>query len=644
MPVHFASVFVSSTGLFMPGEPVGNDELDRYIAPLERRLGAHQAPHPGRERHPVAPLCHRLKTARPCIPLRAMAASGESTSCLVDAPRSALRRSDRPVHRHVGRRRRRARLREHGAGRAARARRCIRAATKVSARLASQRCSTRRARSSSAMRGHALVVDQRVAIAPVQALALRAARLRHRLRLALPALDAVRRRRRVAARARSRARAGRVAAACAGFTSARSAATYPVCMQIGQPARRQRRVVSRLRIGRPRRKRTAPSCCGRTSACCRTCSTLGIHEYVRARAGRAGSIPTQVDHFLCHYSSQKFAPRRRRPDGARPAWRFRASAGTATSTDARQYRRGVDLHHARRTSCASASCKPGQRILCFVPESGRFTVAFMLFEVVKRRCASERHARRRLDRAGRSRRIAPPHDPPPRRQLRTLLTELASIWHDYRSRAWRTPLIRKITTGQLRARRLRWLDGMLDSAGARRQPVDARRVPRTSMHAVRRAGAADPQARRRRAVRLQDPVRRLSPAPAATHAEHRRTARAIPAAKRSMPTCTRWRAQPNPLGLLGAIYIIEGTGQRIIPALLPLLRKQLDLPGRRRSASSHITARTTSSHLARWLTAVEMAIGARPRRRSGRRIVDCRARAPAELYLLQMEHVTDERR
>ena len=32
-------------------------------------------------------------------------------------------------------------------------------------------------------------------------------------------------------------------------------------------------------------------------------------------------------------------------------------------------------------------------------------------------------------------------------------------------------------------------------------------------------------------------------------------------------------ATPNPIGLLGAIYIIEGTGQRIVPSLLPLLRQ-----------------------------------------------------------------------
>lgn len=40
----------------------------------------------------------------------------------------------------------------------------------------------------------------------------------------------------------------------------------------------------------------------------------------------------------------------------------------------------------------------------------------------------------------------------------TLLRELAGIWHDYRSRAWRTRLIRRINSGTLtRENYLRWM-------------------------------------------------------------------------------------------------------------------------------------------------------------------------------------------
>ena len=57
----------------------------------------------------------------------------------------------------------------------------------------------------------------------------------------------------------------------------------------------------------------------------------------------------------------------------------RGSAGTATSPGAATPAR-LDHHHAG-TSCENRALEPGEKILCFVPESGRFTVAYMLFEV-----------------------------------------------------------------------------------------------------------------------------------------------------------------------------------------------------------------------------------------------------------------------
>src|SRR4029079_12036677 len=76
--------------------------------------------------------------------------------------------------------------------------------------------------------------------------------------------------------------------------------------------------------------------------------------------------------------------------------------------------------------------KPGERILCFVPESGRFTVGYVLFEVT---AAQEAGAV-----------LAPPpapHDSEAAtvRIMRTLLRELAGVWHEYRSAAWRTPIV-----------------------------------------------------------------------------------------------------------------------------------------------------------------------------------------------------------
>lgn len=65
-------------------------------------------------------------------------------------------------------------------------------------------------------------------------------------------------------------------------------------------------------------------------------------------------------------------------------------------------------------------------------------------------------------------------------------------------------------------------------------------------------------------------------------------------------------ATSNPIGLLGAIYIIEGTGQRIVPSLLPLLRAALPRPDAFRFLEYH--GANDENHLERWLIAVQMAL------------------------------------
>ena len=100
-------------------------------------------------------------------------------------------------------------------------------------------------------------------------------------------------------------------------------------------------------------------------------------------------------------------------------------------------------------------------------------------------------------------------------------------------------------------------------------------------------------------------------------------------------------ATPDPFGLLGAIYIIEGTGQRIVPALLPLLRAALPLPPECfRFLEYH--GHNDENHLARWLMAVEMVMAQDKGGRAAQQIV-ATARHTAALYLMQFQHVTEGR-
>src|SRR5690606_24698237 len=183
---------------------------------------------------------------------------------------------------------------------------------------------------------------------------------------------------------------------------------------------------------------------------------IGIHEYVTLV--RDGWVdPERVDHFLCHYSSEKFIPvvadlmQKAGLEIPRERWfsnlAWRGNTGAASIL--------IMLAEFLETHALT----PGQQVFCYIPESGRFMTAYMLFEAeavdaplsalvstvnpgagspVSMLSASARFS-------DDAQTIAPPHDPDQAPQgLGPLLTELASIWHDYRSRVWRTPVVRRL--------------------------------------------------------------------------------------------------------------------------------------------------------------------------------------------------------
>ena len=105
---------------------------------------------------------------------------------------------------------------------------------------------------------------------------------------------------------------------------------------------------------------------------------IGVHEY--ATLAHAGWIDVpKIDHFLCHYSSERFKPL---------VDELMAKAGLAIPRE-RWY---SNLILRGNTGAASIfvmldeflethTLQPGEKVLCFIPESGRFTVCFALIEV-----------------------------------------------------------------------------------------------------------------------------------------------------------------------------------------------------------------------------------------------------------------------
>lgn len=374
---------------------------------------------------------------------------------------------------------------------------------------------------------------------------------------------------------------------------------------------------------------------------------LGIHEYVRlAKAGWLD--PRRVDHFLCHYSSERFAPVVRdlldKAGLTIPPEHWYSNLTTRGNTGAASIFVMLDDFLRDR------AVKPGERILCFVPESGRFTVGYVLFEAVDPADAMAADA---MSAAvgmsapiGTSAPIAvpepvgiapvpPPHDPDTAADplVRTLLRELASVWHDYRSRAWRAPIVARITRAEVTHDDLvRWMGdwipqvqqgsiwmrkavaGLDDRHAALRELVTAHANDeqydfRILFEDYRRAGGP--------VARIED-LRRNAGGEALNAYLHARAER------------------PNAIGLLGAIYIIEGTGRRIVPALLPELRRQLALP-LEAVRFLHYHGENDVNHLERWLRCAEHVL-----RVGGQAAVDdivATARDTAQLYLMQLEAV-----
>ncbi|ALM84533.1 StlD/DarB family beta-ketosynthase [Bordetella sp. N] len=392
---------------------------------------------------------------------------------------------------------------------------------------------------------------------------------------------------------------------------------------------------------------------------------IGIHEY--AGLVRDGWVdPQRIDHFLCHYSSEKFIPvvedllDKAGLAIARERWfsnlAWRGNTGAASIL--------IMLAEFLETR----TLRPGEQILCYIPESGRFTTAYMLWEVeaaeggvsgqharsgVQQEVATPvagAAARTQADRgAGRgpdmghrasaaAEQIAPPHDPEQAPAgLGPLLTELASIWHDYRSRVWRTPVIR-----HLRDRRFKkadyvnwmanWIPQVREGSKWMREGAASLGPDYQPLAALIDTHAGEEQ---NDFQILFEDYRK-----AGGTVEDIDALRRNPGGEALNAYLHGLAATRDPIGLLGAIYIIEGTGQRIVPALLPLLKASLSLPPDAfRFLEYH--GHNDEHHLERWLAAVELALDCDDSGKAERHIVDT-ARRTAALYLMQFQYVMEE--
>jgi 3-oxoacyl-[acyl-carrier-protein] synthase-3 len=159
----------------------------------------------------------------------------------------------------------------------------------------------------------------------------------------------------------------------------------------------------------------------------------GVAEY--CALVRAGRIDPDTEHVLCHYSAEHFREKL--------LARLR-EAGYSPDGD----RWFTNLHTAGNTGAASifvmlADAMPrmrqGDRVLLIVPESGRFTFAFAQLTCVGQ-AAEPSDAELTASPLGR-----PAADDPP--IVARAFTELAQVWAEFERTLARVPIVRRINDG-----------------------------------------------------------------------------------------------------------------------------------------------------------------------------------------------------
>jgi 3-oxoacyl-[acyl-carrier-protein] synthase-3 len=353
---------------------------------------------------------------------------------------------------------------------------------------------------------------------------------------------------------------------------------------------------------------------------------LGIHEYIELQKNGVFKAK-EIDHFLCHYSSEKFAPVVQelieKAGASIPKERWYSNLKVKGNTGS------ASIFIMLDDFLKEKEVKPGQQILCFIPESGRFTVSYILLEVVGAN-GSEAADEIPIDIIP-----APGHeikvDDP---KLADVLQRLSSVWHDYRSRFLRSRFHQKITARQFTEKdyvtwMASWVPQVREGSKWMRMAISNLSEQYQFLKETIDTHAGEEQHDWK--ILFQDYKNAGGKIEDPDLLRRNRGGEALNA-------YMFYRAsQKNALDLLGGIYIIEGTGQRIIPAKLPMIKQQLSFgPECYKFLQYH--GENDENHLLRWMGAVSFAVNNSNDPDLADRIVET-AQTVADLYLMQLENL-----
>ncbi len=244
--------------------------------------------------------------------------------------------------------------------------------------------------------------------------------------------------------------------------------------------------------------------------------------------------------------------------------------------------------------------KAGDQVFGFVPESGRFSVAYFLLEAVEPGDPKPDAAAA----GGEPEVLTPALVSHEQRPIAEMLRNLMAIWHDYRSQVFRTELVRAILDGNLRLEGYRrwmecWIPQVREGSLWMRRAVSSMGPNFRDLAQLIQTHAGEEQ------LDWQLLYQDYRDAGGGLAAENLRR---NPGGEALNAFMHAYAARPEPIGLLGGIYIIEGTGQRIVPTLLPYLKRGLNVSSSMLKFVSY-HGENDQAHMLRWLEAVDLAAG-----------------------------------
>jgi 3-oxoacyl-[acyl-carrier-protein] synthase III len=278
---------------------------------------------------------------------------------------------------------------------------------------------------------------------------------------------------------------------------------------------------------------------------------LGTAEFVTLV--HAGRIDPRTEHVLCHYSAGHFRDKlfaRLREAGYEPAEdTWFSNLQTAGNTGAASI--FVML------KAAWPRLRPGDRVLLIVPESGRFSLAFAQLTCVASDGAADRFSLVPSPAELAASPLGPPEPADMPSAARTV-TGLAGVWAEFQRRLDRVPVIRRIEDGTVTLEDYRQL-----LLNLRQQVVDGGRWISlaaanfsASLFWLRSAAIQHAAAEHRDYQLLEHDYAALGGDPADMAA----TPANIGSAALSAFVFHR-AGLPDPVDLLGAMFVIEGLGK-----------------------------------------------------------------------------------